>query len=87
MIAEADHPVQWALMLAELDEVADHIAELRSGLSEDGAISEPDFRIELGHIYAHLNRIWHSRFGDLNGDDAENWAKASRFPEDLDPVG
>ncbi|MCX7256823.1 MAG: DUF4375 domain-containing protein [Polaromonas sp.] len=49
------------------------------------AADEEFFRVDLGHIFSHLNRAWHSRnlIGELR---ANKWHEASKFPTDLDPT-
>jgi hypothetical protein len=44
----------------ELEDAADALAMLLREMNEDG-FGEPELRINLGHVYAHLNRAWHSR--------------------------
>lgn len=86
MINEKDNPVAWALLLSELDEVQEHLAELKSELSEAGAMDDEEFAVYLGHVYAHLNRVWHSRNQDSE-ITKEQWPVYSQFPSDIKPVG
>ena len=83
---QAANPVEWALFLDELDDAREHLAELIQSLQHAGTFDEADLRVSLGHVYAHLNRAWHSRrhSGEITGD---LWPMFSRFPTDLDPVG
>ena len=51
---------------------------------------EPELRVHLGHVYAHLNRAWHMRDAatsaalDPSDEQCEAW---TQFPRDLKPVG
>jgi hypothetical protein len=55
-------------------------------MAASGAIEEEEFGVELGHVYAHLNRAWHAR-GQGGEVSTEQWVKFSAFPKDLEPVG
>jgi hypothetical protein len=79
-------PVEWALWIDELEDARQHLEELIQSLMETGRFDEADFRVNLGHVYAHLNRAWHSR-SLLGAITEELWPRFSRFPTDLDPVG
>ncbi len=86
MINSSENPVSFALLLTELDEARAHLEELICKMNESGAVDDPELAVCLGHIYAHLNRAWHSR--NLDGEKSEEqWPVLSRFPKDLDPVG
>ena len=86
MINSKEHPVAWPLLLVELDDAREHLEQLICKMNASGSIEEPAFAVDLGHIYAHLNRAWHSR--DLASEaSAEQWSLLSRFPTDLKPVG
>jgi hypothetical protein len=79
-------PVEWASFLDELDDAREHLAELVQSLQDAGSFDEAELRVNLGHVYAHLNRAWHSRAH--SGEITEAlWPKFSRFPNDLEPVG
>ena len=72
----------------ELEDAHSHLDELITCMAAGGAIDESDFAIDLGHIFAHLNRAWNGRADDGFAD----WAtakreQASRFPSDLEPIG
>lgn len=88
MLTNAEHPVAWALLVSELEDAREHLETLIQRMSADGTIDEADFRVQLGHVFAHLNRAWHSRHDpDLAEMPAELDAQRSRFPEDLKPSG
>ena len=86
MINEKEHCAAWALLLSELDEAHEHLKSLIQKMHHDGAIEEADFAVDLGHVYAHLNRVWHSRNqeSEITG---KQWPTFSQFPKDLNPVG
>jgi hypothetical protein len=83
VINNDQNPVQWAMLGYGLDDARKHLEALIDKMSS-GAIDETDFAIDLGHIYAHLNRTWNKR-SDVDG--IADFAAASEFPTDLRPVG
>ena len=89
MIDKDSSPEAWAMFSYELEDAADALAKLLSEMQEDG-FGEPELRVHLGHVYAHLNRAWHSRNAaasvalDPSDEQREVW---TQFPTDLSPVG
>lgn len=82
MINAKDNPVEFSLLQYELIDAKGHIDDLLKNLDAED-YDEVEFRIDLAHIFAHLNRAWNSRehIGEINSDD---WKKYSEFPKDLD---
>ena len=72
----------------ELRDAHEHLGDLVSQLEAQGTIEAVDYAVQLGHVFAHLNRAWHSR-ADPKSDELSDEAreKYSKFPTDLDPVG
>ena len=86
MIDSDSYPVAWSLLVAELDDAREHLESLIGEMAPQGSYDEEEFRINLGHIYAHLNRAWHSR--DISSEiTKDQWPVFSRFPTDVTPVG
>ena len=86
MISNSDSPVEWAMLLTELDDARDHLETLVNKMAESNEMDESNYAVDLGHVFAHLNRAWNSR--DLRGRIPEGeWEDYSRFPADLQPVG
>ncbi|MCM2273682.1 MAG: hypothetical protein NDI75_02625 [Candidatus Didemnitutus sp.] len=86
MIDEKTNPVPWSQLVYGLEDAQEHLKDLVGKMTADGSIDEEELRVSLGHIYAHLNRAWHSR--DLHDEVSEqDWERLSRFPEDVTPVG
>ncbi len=86
MIDQNTNPVPWSLLVSGLDDAREHLEKLVDDMAAKGSIEEEELRVALGHIYAHLNRAWHTR--DRTADVAEtDWVQISRFPTDVDPVG
>ena len=86
MLTRQSNPTEWALLLYELDDAREHLDVLLEALSKNGAISEEELRIDLGHVYAHLNRAWNGRA--MQGEQSDDIrAENSKFPEDIEPVG
>ena len=89
MIDKDSAPEAWAMFSYELEDAAEALAALLSEMNEDG-FDEPELRVNLGHVYAHLNRAWHSRNAttsaalDPTDEQREAW---TQFPTDLSPVG
>lgn len=85
MIDSKKNPVGWALLLYELADAHEHLGELIGEMSGDPDYSKADLRVDLGHVYAHLNRAWFRRNVAEDFPESE-WDAATRFPDDLDPV-
>ncbi len=81
-----DNSVAWSQFLYELEDAKEHLESLISDMQQDSTYSEEQFKIDLGHVYAHLNRAWNTR-NDESGATKENWDTVSKFPTDLEPVG
>lgn len=73
-------------MLAyEIEDAIGHLQALGKSLTPGGSIEPEDYRIQVGHVYAHLNRAWYGR--NRTGDQTpELFELESKFPSDLDPV-
>jgi hypothetical protein len=85
MINKEVDPVEWAGLMYELEDAREHLVALIVDIEKDSEFDETDFRIQLGHVYSHLNRAWHRR--NLNRDlSDEEWTNASKFPKDLEPI-
>jgi len=85
MINRTDNPVGWSLLLYELQDAQEHLADLIKSLSEDAEYPEPEFRIDLGHVCAHLNRAWRRRLVAEDFSDPE-LETAGSFPLDIEPI-
>jgi hypothetical protein len=83
MIDRKLQPVEWAAFLYELEDAKEHLEALIKDIGHDLDYDENNLRVDLGHIYAHLNRAWRRSMKAV--DDGE-WDKASQFPDDLMPV-
>lgn len=85
MITNEQAPVEWAMLMYELDDAREHLETLMEKMNTDPEFDESAFRVHLGHIFSHLNRAWNrrDRLGDLEG---QAWHDASKFPTDLEPI-
>lgn len=86
MITCENSPVGWASLMYELDDAHEHLGKLIGEMCANRDFDEDDLRIQLGHVYAHLNRAWCRRNVHDDFTPSERTA-ASRFPTDLEPVG
>ena len=86
MINGKENPVEWALLSYELDEVIEHLQEISNSITPESEIDETEFKVYIGHVYAHINRIWNQRnhTGDITDQQFEEFSK---FPNDIEPVG
>ena len=88
MLTKADHPTGCAMLLYELADAHEHLGKLVAQMNGDGAIDEEDYRVQLGHVFAHLNRAWHGRddvkLADISEDEFVK--QQSEYPIDLKPV-
>ena len=87
MISSTKCPVAWALMLYDLDDVGEHVAALAAEMHASGEISEEDFKLQIAHIYAHLNRLWNGRAASAADLERVPWSERSAFPTDISPIG
>jgi len=85
MINRNDHPVGWAMLLNDLEDAHEHLGNLIKEITTDPGYAEGELRIDLGHIYAHLNRAWCRRLV-VEDFSEEEWSAAGAFPDDLEPV-
>lgn len=69
----------------ELEDAQEHLAHLISEMEKDPEYDETNLRIDLGHVFSHLNRVWHRRDVADNLDE-DGWRRASQFPTDLEPI-
>jgi hypothetical protein len=85
MIDRKSNPNEWSAFLYELEDAKEHLETLITQLNEKGEIDEEDFKIQLSHIYAHVNRSWNIR--NLKSDfSARESALLSQFPSDIEPL-
>ena len=85
MINKKSNPVEWSAFMYELEDAKEHLSKLLSDVGNDPEYEEVNLRIDLGHVFAHLNRAWNRR--DVTRElSNEEWERASHFPDDLDPV-
>lgn len=91
MIDPQRDPLAWAMPMYELEDAQEHLGHLIREMKAD----EVAFRIDLGHVYAHLNRAWNLRDKDdawhdtSTGTDPMQGAEyeaARAFPTDLEPI-
>lgn len=85
MISKDEDYVRWVLLVDQLCEARDHLNDLIKKIDKPD-YDEDHLIVDLGHIYAHLNRFANSRssYTDISED---NWDEMSKFPEDIKPVG
>jgi hypothetical protein len=69
-----------------LADAAEHLEKLVSEMSGETVVGEEEFAIDLGHVYAHLNRVWNSR-NSTKGLSREDWDETTKYPIDLVPLG
>lgn len=84
MIDRELQPVEWAMFMYELEDALEHLGNLIKEIQQTPDYNEDNLRIDLGHVYAHMNRAWRRSVKDVAEDE---WNEASRFPDDLEPVG
>lgn len=85
MINLKSNPNEWSTLLFELDDAKEHLESLINQLNESSAIDEEDFKVQLSHVYAHINRSWNLR--NLNHDlSSEENDLLSQFPKDIVPL-
>lgn len=86
MINPKDNPLGWSSFLYELADAHEHLGNLLKEVSANPEFDEEELRIDLGHVYAHLNRAWFRRNVPDDFPESE-WERASQFPTDVPPIG
>lgn len=87
IVEQSTNHVGWAMLVQELDDAREHVASMLTQMVSAGRIDEEDFAVQLGHVYAHLNRAWNGRQDPETATADEGWNACSDFPADLNPVG
>jgi hypothetical protein len=87
MINQTDHPVAWALLLYEIDDLKEHLDTLLKQMAADGQIDDEDYKVHVSHAYAHLNRIWNARNDGSEDKARDRITDFTKFPTDIEPVG
>lgn len=85
MINKEQNPVGWASLMYELEDALEHLGDLITEMENDPEYDETNLRIDLGHVYSHLNRAWYRRGKNEDISEVE-WGEASKFPSDLEPI-
>ena len=86
MINGKENPVEWALLSYEIEELIEHLQEISNSITPESEIDEEDFRVDISHVYAHINRIWNQRnhIGEVSEQQFDEYSK---FPNDIKPIG
>ena len=84
MIDRELQPLEWSFLMYELTDALEHLEMLVKDIEQTPDYDQGDFRIDLGHVYAHLNRAWSQSKGAAHDED---WETLSKFPGDLTPIG
>ena len=77
-----DNPVEWALLLYQLDDAREHLESLINDMADDEEFCEIDYDIYLGHIFEHLNRAWNGRAQSAEQMD-KFYEENSKLPTDI----
>lgn len=85
MISKSEHPVAWGVLMYQLEDAHEHLSDLIREMSTGSDVGEPELRVNLGHIYAHLNRFWNAR-NIVESLSEEQWHSMRTFPADLEPI-
>ena len=85
MISKESAPVAWSALMYELEDAQEHLTSMIASMNSDADYDEVNLRIDLGHVFSHLNRAWQRR-EKIEGLDEVEWLEASKFPTDLSPT-
>ena len=86
MINLKQNPVEWASLMYELDDLNEHLESLIDEMNDKGEISVEEYQVQIGHLYAHLNRAWNSRNATADAVE-QNLEKFTEFPKDIETCG
>ena len=85
MIDRNLQPIEWSDFIYELTDALEHLEKLVKDIDQTLDYDQDTFRIDLGHVYAHLNRAWSASKGDT--EETIGRDVVSAFPADLRPIG
>ena len=85
MIDKESNPVEWSTLVYELEDAREHLSKLISDLEIEPVFGDEEFRIQLAHVFSHLNRAWRRREMSRDFSDSE-WEEASQYHHDLKPM-
>lgn len=85
MIKRDTNQVAWTLFMDQLTEAHDHLGDLIEKLAIDHDYDESCFRVDMGHVMAHLNRAWASRNIPREITE-EEWERFREYASDLPPI-
>lgn len=85
MINKHRNPVEWAQLMYELTDAQEHLDSLIEQLNSNDDYGGIEFKIDIGHIYSHLNRAANSRehIGEI---DEKTWQDYSEYPLKIKPL-
>ena len=86
MVNFEEQPEEWVALVTELDDAREHLQNMIDQMVLAKSIETEDFSVQMGHIYAHLNRSWYCRNGAEYANEG-TWDEASAFPADLQVCG
>ena len=86
MINSKINPVEWSSLLYELEDAKEHLESLLNEMESNGEIDETEYEVQIGHIFAHLNRSWNTRnkIGEYTEKERGFY---TAFPNDILPYG
>jgi len=77
--------VEWSSLVDELADAQERIGDLIKRMMQDPHYDENAYRVDMGHVMAHLNRAWARRSIDRELTESE-WATFREYHEDLKPI-
>lgn len=85
MIRPDSNPVEWALLVQELADAHDQLGDPIERMTQKNRCDENVFRVDMGHVIAHLNRASARRNMGRELTNSE-WETLQEYPEDLKPI-
>ena len=79
--------LNWEIILSNLAEAREQIAEIELRVRNGEVLSEGEFQVMLEHAYHHLNFAWNirhvstKRYTRLTDDEFNQWGK---FPKEIE---
>ena len=89
MLNPQTDPIEYSRFMFELTDASEHLEKLISDIEGNSEYSDTELSIDMGHIFAHLNRAWNTRNRDDSNpvDIKAEHDSISEFPLDLKPIG
>lgn len=80
-----DESKMWILF--DLQDAHEDLTRIIADLKDDPDCDETEYRIDMAHLYHHINSAWNARHATVDEIGAEGkYKKWGQFPQDIEPL-